>query len=250
MSTPTGNETHVVILGDREHGLGEDLASLLRDAGMRTSMYDVGDESEHDHESRTDALTVADVAIDLYVRDRSRKANALRLIDSHLAADRPLLTCCHAGSATTAAAATKHSGRVTGFALLPPWTGRTTVECAKAMQTADTAREAVEAFWQAAGLDPVWVGDGAGLVLPRVVACLANEAAFAVMEGAATAEDVDRAMTLGTRYPRGPLAWANIIGLPDIVATMDGLAAEHGEDRYRVAPLLRRMAVAGRKWEL
>ncbi|MFN8423451.1 MAG: 3-hydroxyacyl-CoA dehydrogenase family protein [Anaerolineae bacterium] len=92
----------------------------------------------------------------------------------------------------------------------------------------------------------MWVGDGTGLVLGRIVACLANEAAFALMEGAASGADIDTAMRLGTRYPRGPLEWANAVGPRVIVAILDALAAEHGEDRYRAAPLLRRHAVAGR----
>ena len=49
---------------------------------------------------------------------------------------------------------------------------------------------------------------------------------------------------LGTRYPRGPLSWAEHVGLDHVLAIMDGLAAEHGDDRYRAAPLLRKMAAA------
>jgi 3-hydroxybutyryl-CoA dehydrogenase len=79
------------------------------------------------------------------------------------------------------------------------------------------------------------------------VACLANEAAFALAEGAATAADIDLAMRLGTRYPRGPLAWAAEIGLDHVLHVLDALHAEHGEGRYRAAPLLRRSVTAGRQ---
>jgi 3-hydroxybutyryl-CoA dehydrogenase len=54
-------------------------------------------------------------------------------------------------------------------------------------------------------------------------------------------------MMLGTRYPRGPLAWAELIGLDHVLATLDALAAEQGDDRYRAAPLLRRMVAAGQR---
>jgi 3-hydroxybutyryl-CoA dehydrogenase len=92
------------------------------------------------------------------------------------------------------------------------------------------------------GRAAVWIEDSPGLVLPRIISCLANEAAFAVQENVATAETLDRAMQLGTNYPRGPLAWAREMGYSKIVAILDHLHAEFREERYRVAPLLRRWA--------
>jgi 3-hydroxybutyryl-CoA dehydrogenase len=66
------------------------------------------------------------------------------------------------------------------------------------------------------------------------------------MEGVASAEDIDLAMKLGTRYPFGPLEWADLIGLDTVLGIMNGLFNEWGDDRYRPAPLLRRMVAAGR----
>ena len=80
------------------------------------------------------------------------------------------------------------------------------------------------------------------MVVPRVVGCLANEAAFAAMEGVANPEDIDRATVLGLNYPHGPLEWAEQLGLSKVVAVLDHLRREYGEERYRVAPLLRRWA--------
>ena len=85
--------------------------------------------------------------------------------------------------------------------------------------------------------------------MPRTVACLANEAFFALLEGTASAEDIDRAMMQGMRYPRGPLRWAETIGLDQVLATLDALARAHGEDRYRAAPNLRAMVLAGASLE-
>ena len=84
------------------------------------------------------------------------------------------------------------------------------------------------------------------MVMPRILCSLVNEAFFAVMEGVASANDVDTAMKLGTNYPHGPVEWGNTIGLRNVVAILDALAADTGENRYRVAPLLRQMAGAGR----
>ena len=81
-----------------------------------------------------------------------------------------------------------------------------------------------------------------GLVLGRILAQLVNEAHFALGEGVASAEDIDTAMRLGFNWPRGPIEWAEEIGQSEIVALLDALHAELGEERYRVAPALRRAA--------
>jgi 3-hydroxyacyl-CoA dehydrogenase len=79
----------------------------------------------------------------------------------------------------------------------------------------------------------------------RVIAALVNEAAFALTEGVASAEDIDRAMQLGANYPKGPLAWADELGLDRILRVLDALRALHG-DPYVAAPLLRRCSALGR----
>jgi 3-hydroxybutyryl-CoA dehydrogenase len=78
-----------------------------------------------------------------------------------------------------------------------------------------------------------------------VLALLVNEAAFALSEGVARARDIDLAMKKGTNYPFGPLEWADEIGIDQIIAILLGLQRELGEDRYRPAPLLRKMSYAG-----
>ena len=88
--------------------------------------------------------------------------------------------------------------------------------------------------------------DAPGLVLGRIVCQVVNEAAFALGEGLGSAEDIDAGMVHGLNYPRGILAWADEIGLDHVVAVLDALAAERGEERYRVAPLLRRLGWSGR----
>ncbi|MCA9993795.1 MAG: 3-hydroxybutyryl-CoA dehydrogenase, partial [Anaerolineales bacterium] len=116
---------------------------------------------------------------------------------------------------------------------------------APALQTNDANLARAAAFWKGLGCDTVIVADGPGLVRARVVCCLINEATSALMEGVATAEDIDKAMKLGTNYPMGPLAWADLLGLDMVLGVMNGLFAEWGEDRYRPTPLLRRMVAAG-----
>jgi 3-hydroxybutyryl-CoA dehydrogenase len=89
---------------------------------------------------------------------------------------------------------------------------------------------------------PIWVQESPGMISPRIWSCLANEAAFAVGEGVAEPVAVDTAMELGMNYPIGPLAWADQLGYEKVVAVLDHMAQAYGEERYRVAPWLRRIA--------
>lgn len=104
------------------------------------------------------------------------------------------------------------------------------------------ARSIVEEFIHSLDRLTIWVQDSPGLVLPRIIAMLANEAAFAAGEGVAEMEVIDKAMQLGTNYPKGPLAWAKEIGYARVTSVLEHLFFEYGEERYRVAPLLRRLA--------
>ena len=87
---------------------------------------------------------------------------------------------------------------------------------------------------------------GRTLVVMRSVAMIANGAADLVQRRIATAAAIDSAMRDGANYLAGPLAWAEAIGLPRILAVIDNLARLYGEDRYRASPLLRRHVLAGR----
>ncbi|HEX9797816.1 MAG TPA: 3-hydroxyacyl-CoA dehydrogenase NAD-binding domain-containing protein [Anaerolineales bacterium] len=103
-------------------------------------------------------------------------------------------------------------------------------------------RQRAEAVVTALGRRPLWLPDSPALILPRIVGMLVNEAAFTVGDGVAEAATVDRAMQLGANYPHGPLAWGQRLGWDKVVRSLDHLRAEYGEERYRVAPLLRRWA--------
>jgi 3-hydroxybutyryl-CoA dehydrogenase len=89
------------------------------------------------------------------------------------------------------------------------------------------------------------VTPASGGVLERIVCQVINECAFALGEGVGSAQDIDTGMLLGLNYPRGPLAWADEIGLDHVLAVLDGLWEEYREERYRPAPALRRLVRAG-----
>jgi 3-hydroxybutyryl-CoA dehydrogenase len=133
-------------------------------------------------------------------------------------------------------------GAAVGFHVLPPLDAVELVELTRGDGTADIAAERAEAFFAALGKRTAWVGDGPGLVLGRIACQLVNEACFAVGEGVGSREDVDDGMVLGLNHPRGPFAWCEAIGAVHVLAVLDGLRIELGEERYRAAPLLRRLA--------
>jgi 3-hydroxybutyryl-CoA dehydrogenase len=83
------------------------------------------------------------------------------------------------------------------------------------------------------------------VIVDRVVAMLVNEAIDAVYMRVASSQDIETAMTKGVNYPRGLLAWGDAIGPATVLARLEALQAEYGEDRYRPSPLLRRRVRAG-----
>jgi 3-hydroxybutyryl-CoA dehydrogenase len=138
------------------------------------------------------------------------------------------------------------AGSAVGFHLVPPLADATVVELTAGDFTPAEARQGAEVFFRSLGLHVEWVGDAPGLVLGRIACQLVNEAAFSLQKGVGTAEDIDTAMRLGFNYPRGPLEWGDAIGLDHVLAVLDALRDELGEERYRAAPLLRRMVAEGR----
>jgi 3-hydroxybutyryl-CoA dehydrogenase len=147
----------------------------------------------------------------------------------------PLLLLCGRSSL----AARGEPGAI-GFHLLPPLDECRLVELTRLPSAQPFAAEAAEAFFARIGFAAEWVDDAPGLVLGRIVCQLVNEACFAVGEGVGSEEDVDVGMTLGLNHPRGPFAWCDAIGSRQVCATIDALWRERHEERYRLAPLLRR----------
>jgi 3-hydroxybutyryl-CoA dehydrogenase len=95
---------------------------------------------------------------------------------------------------------------------------------------------------QASGKQVTIVPDWPGLVVMRTVAMLVNEAYEAMLQGVADGEAIDRAMRYGVNYPRGPIEWGRLIGLGRVVSVLDGIFANTGDPRYRVAMNLRHAA--------
>ena len=138
------------------------------------------------------------------------------------------------------------TGSSVGYHVLGPLDEARLVELTAGELTPQPARAAAEDHFRSLGLHVEWVGDSPGLVLGRIVCQLVNEAAFALQKGIGAAADIDATMRLGFNYPRGPLEWGDAIGLDHVLAVLDALREELGEERYRAAPLLRRLVAKGK----
>lgn len=124
----------------------------------------------------------------------------------------------------------------------------TRIAVAAAEQCRPAAISSAVGLLQAAGIAVSRFNDVPGLAVMRTVAMLANEAADAVNQGVCSAAAADSALCLGVNYPRGPLAWADAIGLPVVRDVLANLGAAYGEDRYRISPLLHQKVFAARKF--
>ena len=153
-----------------------------------------------------------------------------------------LATLCDVGSL----AVIDPLGDSVGFHALPPLAETKLVELTRIPSSAELSAQRAEQFFATLGMHTAWVGDAPGLVLGRIVCQVINESAFALGEGVGSGQDIDTGMVLGLNHPRGPLAWADAIGLDHVLAVLDGLWEEYREERYRPAPALRQHALAGR----
>ena len=154
----------------------------------------------------------------------------------------PRLVLCVKGSLD----ALDPGGSAVGFHVLPPLPQAKLVELTRNDSSSPVAAARAERFFQALGKHVAWVGDAPGLVLGRIVCQVINESAFALGEGVGGAQDIDAGMVLGLSHPRGPLAWADAIGLDHVLRVLESLCEEYREERYRPAPALRQLVHAGR----
>jgi 3-hydroxybutyryl-CoA dehydrogenase len=143
-------------------------------------------------------------------------------------------------------AALDPDGSAIGFHVLAPLDQANLVELTRSDDSSPVAAARAERFFAALGKHVEWVGDAPGLMLGRIVCQIINESAFALGEGVGSAKDIDTGMVLGLSHPRGPLEWADMIGLDHVLGVLSALREEYGEERYRPAPALKRLVRAGR----
>lgn len=192
-----------------------------------------------------EALAGADLAIEAATERFEIKAAIFRDLDRILRPEAILATNTSSISITRLAAQTSRPQQVIGMHFFNPVPVMQLVEVIRGLQTSQPTFQTVEALSIRLGKTPVEVNDAAGFVSNRVLMPLINEAIFAVMEGVATPEAVDKIFQLGMAHPMGPLTLADFIGLDVCLDIMRVLEDGIGDPKYRPCPLLIRMVDAG-----
>ncbi len=190
-------------------------------------------------------ISRADFAVEAIPERLDLKLSVLGDADKLLRPEVILASNTSSISMTTLAAATSRPDRFIGMHFMNPVPVMVLIEVIRALQTDDATFQATMTLCERLEKKPVAVNDAPGFVSNRVLLPMINEAAFAVMEGVATAEAVDSVMKLGMNHPMGPLELSDLIGLDTCVNILDVLYTGFGDSKYRACPLLRKMVAAG-----
>jgi 3-hydroxybutyryl-CoA dehydrogenase len=191
------------------------------------------------------ALAPCDVVIEAVVEEIGAKQALMRELDRVLAEGALIATNTSALSVTEIAAASSRPERVVGLHFFNPAPVLPLVEVVRTALVTDEAVEEARAFVQRIGKEPIVCGDTPGFVVNRVLIPVINDAVRVLDEGTASAEDIDRAMLLGTSWPIGPLALIDLIGVDVHVHAAEALWAAYREPRFAPPPRLVRMLQAG-----
>jgi len=191
------------------------------------------------------AIARADFVVEAVPERLDLKLSVLREAGSVLRPEVILASNTSSISVTTLAAATSRPDRFIGMHFMNPVPVMVLVEVIRALQTSDETFQATMTLCERLEKKPVAVNDAPGFVSNRVLMPMINEAAFAVMEGVATAAAIDAIMKLGMNHPMGPLELADFIGLDVCVNILEVLHTGFGDSKYRTCPLLRKMVAAG-----
>jgi len=228
----------------------------LGKAAIARSTQKLLDKGSLTHEQRTAALSIktaltldtlpeADLVIEAAAENPSLKFKIFGELDERARPEVILATNTSSISITRIASATRRPERVIGMHFMNPVPLMRLVEVIRGLRTSDETTATVLEICRVMGKEPVEAKDSPGFIANRILCPMINEAIFALQEGIGTAEAIDSVMKLGASHPIGPLALADLIGLDVVLAILEVLHHDLGEDKYRPAPLLRRMVDAG-----
>jgi 3-hydroxybutyryl-CoA dehydrogenase len=173
------------------------------------------------------------------------KHAVLRELESICSPDAIFATNTSALSITEIAAAVKQPSRVIGMHYFNPAHIMKLIEIVRGLETSDLAYEAAVEVAAACKKETVLVNEAPGFATSRINAMIGNEAFYMLMEGVASARDIDKAMKLGLNHPMGPFEMGDLVGLDTRLKILEYLHASLGE-KFRPCPLLVKYVKAGR----
>lgn len=173
------------------------------------------------------------------------KQNLFRELELHCHPEAILITNTSTLSITELAAATKRPDKVIGMHFLNPVPKVSVVEIVRGVHTSDYTFQKALILASKLERSAIEVFESPGYVTTRVMMPMVNEAVQVLMEGVASAEDIDTAIRLGYELNNGPLAMADRIGLDTVLKWLDTLFRDLGDTKYRPCALVRMMVRAG-----
>ena len=192
-----------------------------------------------------DAISGADFVVEAVTEEEGLKREIFRQLDTIVRPGVILATNTSSIPITTIAAATDRPGRVIGMHFMHPVPIMPLVEVIRGAATGDDTFAVTAGLVAGLGKEMAVARDLPGFIVNRILIPMINEAVFALEDGVATADDIDKAIRLGTNQPMGPLALADFIGIDTVLAIARVLHERFDDPKYRPCPLLEQMVAAG-----
>lgn len=194
--------------------------------------------SDHDYNYFSDysfsenELQKADVIFDFYIGDNPEQFEIYSNLSSSVFINSPKISL-----AELAYYQEGMSCNLFGFNGLPTFLNRLILEITCHQENSQAV---IENILQELGTEFIIVEDRVGMVSPRVIAMIINEAYFTLQEGTASIEDIDKGMKLGTNYPFGPFEWCEKIGVQNVYEILEAIYDDTKDERYKICPLLKK----------